>query len=378
MDETATPANTTAEQAPEATPQPDMSDLAELISAPGARSAALTGLFVLVVFYTLYFTRELVLPIVLAMLLNFLLGPLVRHAKRYLHIPEPLGAALVVLALLAGVGYGVYALTGPAADWVARAPQSMAQIQYKLRVLRESVAQVQETAKQVERMTEPDGPSAPKVVVQGRSILGTIVSQAQSFLASLLVVITLVYFLLAAGDMFLLKLVKVLPNLAEKKRAVEIFRRVEDDVSSYLLTVTMINAGLGAVTALALHLLGMPNPALWGAMVGILNFIPYLGAAVNFVVLAAAALLAFDDFAHALSVPLVFLVLTSLEGQFITPMILGRRLTLSPVVIFVGLIFWMWMWGILGALLAVPILAVIKIFCDSFESLAPIGEFMGR
>jgi predicted PurR-regulated permease PerM len=204
------------------------------------------------------------------------------------------------------------------------------------------------------------------------------VTQTQSFLTSLVVVIALVYFLLASGDLFLRKLVKVLPNFTEKKRAVEIFRRVEDDISHYLLTATLINAGLGTVTALALYLLGMPNVMLGGVMVALLNFIPYLGAVVNFIILAVVAILTFDDLSHALLVPSVFLILTTLEGQFITPTILGRSLTLSPVVIFIGLIFWMWMWGIAGAILAVPILAVIEIFCDSFEFLAPIGEFLGR
>lgn len=208
--------------------------------------------------------------------------------------------------------------------------------------------------------------------------MSTLVTQTQSFLTSLVVVIALVYFLLASGDLFLRKLVKVLPNFTEKKRAVEIFRRVEDDISHYLLTATLINAGLGTVTALALYLLGMPNVMLGGVMVALLNFIPYLGAVVNFIILAVVAILTFDDLSHALLVPSVFLILTTLEGQFITPTILGRSLTLSPVVIFIGLIFWMWMWGIAGAILAVPILAVIEIFCDSFEFLAPIGEFLGR
>lgn len=379
MDNTLPRDRTAAED--EESPQPavaEVSEIADLVKPPLSHSTALTGLFILAVFYTLYFARDLIMPIVLAMLLNLLLSPVVRAMER-VHIPEALSAALVILTLVGGAGFGIYELAGPAADWLHKAPESLVQIQTKLRTLKKPMEQVQRAAEQVQNIaTSPGDRRTPNVVVQGPGLLNTLLSGTQKFLASFVLVVVLVYFLLAAGDMFLRKLVKVLPQFSDKKRAVEIAHRVESDISRYLFTVTVINAGLGTTTAVALYLLGMPNVLLWGVMVALLNFIPYLGAGINLVVLTMAAILTFDDLGHALLVPATFLTLTTLEGQFITPYIVGRRLTLNPVVILIGLILWYWIWGIPGAILAVPILAVTKVLCDSFETLAPVGEFLGH
>jgi len=158
---------------------------------------------------------------------------------------------------------------------------------------------------------------------------------------------------------------------------VEIARQVERDISNYLGTVTMINLGLGASVAVCFALIGVPNPLLWGAMVTITNFVPYLGPAINYGTFAMIGLLTFDTVPRMLAPAGVFLVLNVLEAYLITPMVLGKRLTLNPVMLFVGLTFWGWLWGIVGAILAVPILVVFKIFCDHIEPLAPIGEFLG-
>jgi len=344
----------------------------------GIHSLALTGLFILAIFYTLYFARAFFVPVILAVLLNFLLWPLVRGLKR-LHVPEMLGAAFVLLGLLLTVGYGVYLLSEPAMSWAEKAPRSLQQLERKLRALRKPVDQVSKAAEKVEEIARvKNDKKVPEVELKRPGITEVLLSGTQSFLAEVLVVCILLYFLLASGDLFLQKIVKVLPRLQDKKRAVEIIRETEEHVSTYLLTVTLVNAGLGAATGLAMYILGMPNPLLWGVMVGVLNFIPYLGATVNLIVLTLVAILTFSDLGRALLVPGVFFGLATLEGNFITPMILGRRLTLNPVVIFITLIFWGWMWGIPGALLAIPMLSTLKIICDRIEPLAPIGEFLGR
>lgn len=338
---------------------------------------ALVGLLVLAVFYTLYFARSLFIPIALAILLSLLLAPLIGRLAR-LGIPESIGAALVLIGLLAGLAVAFLQLSGPAADWIARAPESVAEIRQRLWSVVRAVSEVQRATEQVEEMAAIEDESTPAVVVRGPSLTEIFLSGTGRVAASILIMIVLLYFMLASGDLFLRKLVKVLPRLRDKKRAVEIARQTQSDISLYLVTITLINAGLGTITAVAMYLIGLPSPVLWGAMAAVLNFIPYLGSAITISVLALVGLLTFDSFGQAAIAPLVFLCFTTLEGNVITPILLGRRLTLNPVVIFGALMVWGWMWGIPGVLLSVPLLAAFKIVCDNIESLQPIGEFMGR
>jgi predicted PurR-regulated permease PerM len=220
-----------------------------------------------------------------------------------------------------------------------------------------------------------DGRAA--VAIRQEQLSDTLVESVMSFFFEVMVVVILLYFLLASGDLFLRKLIGVLPKLADKKRAVQIARDIEENISIYLFTVTTINAALGIAAGLAMAWLGMPNPALWGVLAGVSNFIPYVGAIGVAGVLGLVALTAFGSASAALVPPLVFLTITSIEGYLVTPWILGRRLTLNPVVVFVSLMFWGWLWGLPGGLLAAPILATFKIFCDHIEPLAPVGEFLG-
>jgi len=188
----------------------------------------------------------------------------------------------------------------------------------------------------------------------------------------------LLYFLLASGDLFLSKTVKVFPGLDRKKEIVKITRAVEQQVSRYLFTVMVINIFMGITLGLGMYLIGMPNPVLWGVMAGLLVFLPYLGPLTGIAVVTLVALLTFDSLARALLAPAIYFALETIQGQIVTPMVLGLRLALNPVAIFVWLIFWGWMWGIAGVLLAVPMLTVFKILCDHIRPLAPVGEFLGR
>lgn len=345
------------------------------------RSVALTGIFVLAFFYTMYFAKALFLPIFLAVLLTLLLAPVVRGLKR-IKIPEVIGAGVVIVVLLGAVGAGIYRLSGPAAEWVERAPEGLRGVERRIREIRRPVEDVRQAAEQVERQVHRiagTGRSrAQQVELRDQTLTGIVLSRTGSFLSGAVIMIVLLYFLLASGDLFLRKLVRVLPRLEDKKRAIEIARQTERHVSMYLSTVTLINIGLGTAVGIAMQLVGMPNPVLWGVLAGLLNFIPYLGPFVTASVLTLVSILTFEGLGRALVAPLVYVAINTLEGYVVTPMLLGRRLTLNPVVIFLGLIVWGWMWGVAGALMAVPILATFKIFCDEIEPLAPIGEFLGR
>jgi predicted PurR-regulated permease PerM len=359
-------------------PRPNLKRLRDVIQRPfGVRSIALTGLFVLASFYTLYFGRAFFLPIILALLLDFLFSPVVRALKK-LHIPEALSAGLVVFGLLGGLALGVYQLSGPAYEWAQKAPQTMRRLEAKLRDFKKPVQTMSKATEQVEKITQVGGSRQPPTVeVRTESLGERVFSQATDLVANGMVMFILLFFLLASGDLFLRKLIRVLPSLADKKRAVEIARQIETDISAYLVTITIINVGLGVAVWGITTMLGVPNPLLWGVLAMVTNYIPYLGAIIMMVVLAMVGFLTFKDTTQAMMVPLSFVGLNILESYLVTPMVLGRRLTLNPVVIFLALTFWGWLWGITGALLAVPIMVVVKIFCDHSEPLRPLGEFLG-
>jgi len=356
---------------------PNVSKLANLLGENAdARHVALMGLFVLAVFYTLHLAQSFFLPIVLAILLDFLLRPLVRALRR-IGLPEAGGAGLVVLGLIATLGLGIYYLARPAADYLALAPQSIEKVREKIESMRGSVAQVTEAAEQVERVTDVGADDGPKVEIKGPSLTKQLFGGTTAFLSTATVVIFLTYFLLAVGDLFLQKLVAVLPQFKDKRVAVTIIRETEAQISLYLFTTTLINIGVGVVTGLVMYLLGMPNPVLWGVVAMVLNFVPYVGAVANVVLLALAALMVFEDTGRAMLVPGAFLVLNLIESNLVTPAIYGNRMRLNTVALFIGLVFWWYIWGVPGAILAVPMMAAFKIACDHIESLSPIGEFLG-
>lgn len=342
-----------------------------------AQYVAIVGLFVLAVIYTLRVAQSLLLPIVLAVLLDFMLSPVVRWLKRF-RIPEPFGAGLVVLVLLAGVSITVYRLSSPASEWVARAPASIDRVRHRLDAIRKPVEQMSRAAQRVEQATDVTPDRTPQVAIKGPSLVSQMFGGTASLVGNATMVVFLVYFLLAAGDLFLQKLVTVLPQLRDKKKAVQIARETEAQISIYLFTTVLINTGVGIVTGAVLYFLGMPNPVLWGVVAGVLNFVPYIGAIVNMVVLAMAAFVTFESTTHALMIPGAFLGLNLVESNLVTPVILGRRMRLNTVAVFVGLVFWWYIWGITGAIIAVPLVAVLKIVCDHIESLRPFGEFLGE
>jgi len=337
---------------------------------------ALNGLFVLAVFYTLYFARDVLLPLVLAAMLTLVLTPVMRVLAA-MRIPKPIGAALVVAALLGTLIAGASLLIQPATEWMAKAPGTLTMLEEKLRTFKRSVEQVHKAAEKVEEIATPENASKarpappPKPTLTSRMLGG-----AQKVLLVAAPTVVLLYFLLATGDLFLRKLVKVMPTLADKKRAVAVARSIQDEMAIYLFTITCINAGLGLATGVVMHLLGMPNPALWGVMVALLNYLPYLGPLIGLVVLGSVAALTFESLAQTLAVPLAFFALTILEGQILMPWITGRRLTLNPVVVFLSMLFWGWLWGVIGMLLAVPIAMVLRIVCDHVAWLKPFGEFL--
>lgn len=343
----------------------------------GAPAFAVKGLFILALFYTFYFARSLLLPVVLALLLSLILYPAVRALKR-VRIPEPAGAALIVAALTGTLGVGLYQLFEPATEWLSTMPRVVQKVERKLVKVRKSMQDVSKAAEKVEELTSGDArPKQTKQVVSSEpSLMARIWTGTQNILVSAGATLVLLFFILASGDLFLRKVVRVLPTLTDKKTAVAVARNIQSAIGRYLFTITCINIALGVATAGAMQLLGMPNALLWGVMVALFNYVPYIGPAVSGTVLTAVAFLTFDQVGDILLVPLVYFTLETIEGQFVTPIMTGRSLTLNPVMIFLSMLLWAWIWGVIGALMAVPILMTFKIFCDHIDSLGGIGEFL--
>jgi len=351
------------------------SRVAELSQRPfDVRSIALTGLFILAMFYTIYFMRSILLPIVLALLLSYLLRPIVRGLGR-LKIPLPVSAALLLIGFFGLIGYGISVLATPTAEWLQKAPAGFAELQRKLVPVKKSVAQVTQATGEIEKLASANA-EIKAVEVKRHPITETLFMRTPEFISSAVLSLILLYFLLVYDQAFIAKLVKLLPTLSDKKTAVGIAHDIEAQISRYLFTVTAINVCLGVAVGTAVGLFGLRNPVMWGVMVALLNFVPYLGALTGIICMTIGAALSFDSLGYAFVFPAVYLSFGVLEGSFITPWIMGRSLTLNPVIILLSLTFWGWMWGIIGIILAVPILAAFKILCAHIKPMEPLAEFL--
>jgi len=362
---------------PESSIAPNATETVRAAESPEARSIALIVIAVIVVFAALYFARDFFIPLAIAVLLSLALSPAVRWLARH-RVPPPVGAAFVLVVGVAAVAGGAYELAGPFRVWVQNAPAALEKATRRLRPVVQPVERVTKAADQVASATNAGSPSPPKVLVQGPSLSSRVFGTGRALVAALLEIILLLYSLLAVGDLFLQKLVDVLPRHGDREKAISIARTTEASIASYLLLTTLINIGEGLVVAGVMALWGMPTPFLWGALVAVAEFVPYVGMLTMLAVLTLASVTVFADLRHALLIPASYLAINFVQGNVVTPLAMSRRLTLNPVVIFVALALWWWMWGIPGALLAVPLLAVFKIYCDHVESLASIGAFLGE
>jgi len=357
---------------------PELSEIPKTIEPLNIRSVALTGIFLLSVFLALKLASAFFIPVVLALLLNFLFASTIRLLERF-WVPPALGAVLVIAGLVGGIGFGIYKFASPARDWMVKLPETARQVERKLKDVKQSVREVTKASQEVDRLTKLEtGEKTQRVEVRKPSFGETLLAPTQDFIVGSGTVLILLFFLLASGDLFLRKLVNVLPRFSEKKIAVGIARKIEHDVSLYLFSISAINALFGSAIGIAMYFLGMPNPLLWGAMAGLLHFIPFLGAIAGISIVTLVAAITFDGIEAILLVPAVYFGLNLLEEYVVLPLVMGRRLMLNPVVVLVWIFFWAWLWSVPGALMAVPLLAILKIVCDHVQPLAGLGEFIGR
>ena len=339
----------------------------------------LGGLFVLALLATAYVASEIVLPLVFAIILNLLLQPALRILER-LHVPRMLAALLLILALFGTiVGLGT-AISGPAGTWAAKLPEGIPRLQERLSFMREPINTLQRFMQQVEDIGGT-GPS-PNAAASARgptlltNLLTKLFTGTRNFATGFFTTVLFLFFLLVSGDIFLHRLVEILPRFSSKRQVVEISQQIESDISAYLVTITIMNAAVGIAMALAMWLTGVGDPILWGTVAFLLNYVPILGTALGVLIFLLAGLLTIDPLWQALLPAGLYLGFHLIEGETVTPMLLARRFTLNPVLVIISLVFWFWMWGIPGAILSVPMLAISKIICDRVRPLAAFGHFL--
>jgi predicted PurR-regulated permease PerM len=341
-------------------------------------SAGILILAVLAIVYTLYFGKEILLPIALALVLKLLMQPAMRLLHERLRLPGALAALLLIIAVFGAIAAVGFTISVPASGWIQKAPESLPLLKDKLAILRQPLDYLQNGLKELENLTGPSGGDGQTVTVkQGSGLAGSLATGTATTLSRSFTTMIILFFLLASGDRLLRGFVEVLPRFKDKRTAVEIASEIEENISGYLLTITMMNALVGVATGIAMKLCGLGDPILWGAMAFLLNYIPILGPMTGVVIFFLVGIVTFDWPWYAFVPAGIYLLIHIAEGETITPLLLAKRFTLNPVLVIVSLFFWHTVWGIPGALLAVPLLAIFKIVADRIEPLKPLGHIIG-
>jgi predicted PurR-regulated permease PerM len=334
----------------------------------------LGGLFVLALLAAAYIASEIILPFVFAIVLKLLLQPAFRILER-LHVPQIIAALLLILALFGTVvGLGT-AISNPARNWAAKLPEGIPRLQEQLKFLREPVDTLQRFLQQVQDFGAGPLPTVA-APAQGPTLLSQLFTGTRNFASGFFTTVLFLFFLLVYGDIFLHRLVEILPRFKSKRQVVDISQQIESDISAYLVTITIMNAAVGIATALAMSFTGVGDPILWGTVAFLLNYVPILGTALGLLIFFFAGLLTQDTLWLALLPAGLYFAFHLIEGETVTPMLLAKRFTLNPVLVIISLVFWFWMWGIPGAILSMPMLAIAKIICDRLQPLAAFGHFL--
>jgi predicted PurR-regulated permease PerM len=368
------PANDESKPLASAVPEQMSTDADDAPVSSDIKAVFQGGIFVLMLLGACYAAAEIVLPIVLAFVLMLVLQPAMRLLERW-HLPRGL-AALALIVMLFGtlIGLGT-ALSGPAQNWAQKLPEGLPKLQERLSFLSQPVATFQKFVTRAEGLASPEA-NAISVKVEGTGLSDRLITGTRYTVTGSLETVLVLFFLLISGDIFLRRLVEVLPRFKNKRQAVDISNQIESDISAYLFTITLMNGAVGIATGAAVALAGLGDPLLWGTVAFLLNYVPILGPMIGVVVFLLAGLLTIDTLWLAFLPAALYMVIHLVEGETVTPMLLARRFTINPVLVIISLVFWYWMWGVPGAILATPMLAITKIVCDRIQSLTPFGHFI--
>ncbi|WP_166258481.1 AI-2E family transporter [Marinobacter salicampi] len=345
----------------------------------GDLATPLQGLFMLGILYTLYAAHSIILPIVLAIMTSLLLSPLVYRGYR-MGIPRVASALVLMLLLIAGLAGVGWAVGQPALDWAEEAPDSLSEILVGDSVLKTQIDKLNRSAEQMEESVEglsDNGAEPQPVILATESWRSQVLSKLRNGLAGLALALALTYFLLVGGDRLIQNFVRQLPR-RRRRKALQIVRGSQEEIARYLAVIGISNTVVGVVTGLMAWAVGLPTPAVWGVVAGLARFIPYLGVIMTIAILAVVSAASLDELWMIAILPVGYLVLTALVGFFIEPWIHGFRMAINPVVIFISIFFWGWLWGPVGVLLAVPLMTVIQVVLKQIPKLRPIYRVIAR
>ena len=357
-------------------------DPAPVRTEPVLSSPLSTGVLILTVLALVgafYFGKEVVLPIALAVVLKLLLQPILDFLCNRLRLPTAL-ADLILICLFAAIGVVAFSVSGPASGWIEKVPQVLPTLKEKLVVLRQPIDYMQSAFKEIQDVAAPapQGEKPPEVAVKEQSeVASKLAFGTLAVMSRLLATMVILFFLLAAGDRLLRGFIEVLPTFSDKRQAVDIASEIQHQIGGYLITISLMNIVVGILAGLAMWACGLGDPILWGSLAFLLNYIPILGPLTGIGIFLVAGIVTLEWPWQALLPAACYAMIHIAEGEIITPMLLAKRFTLNPVLVIISLFFWHFLWGIPGALLAVPLLAMFKIICDRVEPLKPVGHIIG-
>ena len=342
---------------------------------PELKTIFLGGIFLLILLTIFHLASDLVIPVVLAFVLKLVLQPAERFLERF-YIPRFLSALIIVLMVMGSLFALISFLSAPATLWVEKVSASFPSLQERLSFLSTRVASAQKMMVNAENMTQGSGTKIMAVAVEGTRLSDRVFLGTRAFISSLFTTVLLLLFLLASGDTFLRRIVEILPRFKDKRQAVDISQHIERDISMYLLTITFMNALVGILTGIAMAACGREDAILWGAFAFLLNYVPIIGPLIGFAIFTLVGFLLDNKMGTAILPAMLYLGIHLCESNFVTPMLLAKRFTINPVLVILSLIFWYWMWGFAGAVLAMPMLAITKKICDRIDGLKPLGHFL--
>ena len=338
-------------------------------------STALAALAGVAITAMLYFGHEVFIPVALALLFAMVLSNAVEGLHRW-GLPRAVSALLMLLLLITGIGAATDFLMEPAQQWLANAPRTIQVVERKIRPIERWMHRIEGLTHRAGEMGQhgplPPPEPAPAATLSGSEVL----TATGATLAEVLTVVILAVFLLSGGPPMLARMAASLGSDLQAVHALRVIDAIRRELGRYYGTIALINLGLGAATAVAMLLLGMPNPYLWGAVAAVLNFIPYVGSATTLVLLAAVALVSFDDLGHVFGVIGSYLALATIEGQVVQPLLVGRRLDLNPIIVFLAVWFGGWFWGVAGIVIAVPFLVALKVAATHSEDAGAVVAFL--